>query len=151
MFIEDIKSFPKNQRILGLDIGENAIGLAMSDILQTIATPFDTILRKKFTRDAETLSNFIDEHKIAGLVIGLPLEMSGKESVRCQSTRQFARNYLKIRDIPIYFQDERLSSQAVENVMLAADLSRARRKEMSDKLAASYILQSFLDRIRANH
>lgn len=148
MIIEDIKSFPKNQRIMGLDLGGNAIGLALSDILQTIATPFDTIRRTKFTKDAEILFKLVDEHKVCGLVLGLPLEMDGKESARCQSTRQFARNLCKIREIPIYFQDERFSSVAVENVMIAADLTRARRKEMSDKLAAGYILQSFLDRVK---
>lgn len=145
MFLDNISQLPKNQRLLGLDLGEKTIGVAVSDKLQTIASPAEIIKRKKFTNDAKRLFELVDEHDIAAIVIGLPINMDGSEGVRCQSTRQFARNLMKIRDIPIYFQDERMSSQAVTRTMDAAAMNYTRQKELVDKLAAGYILQSALD------
>lgn len=133
------------KRLLGLDIGTKTIGLAMSDALHTIATPLETIKRKQFTKDVERLFSLIDEHEIGGLAIGLPLNMDGSEGPKCQSVRQFGRNVLKLRDIPLYFQDERLSTVAVRHTLEEADLSHDKRAELVDKMAASYILQGVLD------
>ena len=121
------------------------IGLALSDVSRTVATPFDTIRRTKFTTDAEALLAIVDKQGVGGLVIGLPVEMDGREGARCQSTRAFAANLLKLRDIPIAFWDERLSTAAVTRTLLEADASRARRAEVVDKMAAAYILQGALD------
>ena len=149
MIVDNISELPKNQRILGLDLGEKRIGVAVSDKLQTIATPIKIINRKKFTADAELLFQIIDENEVGGVVIGLPINMDGTEGAKCQSVRQFGRNMLKIRDIPIYFQDERMSSQAVTRTMNLAEMGHTRQKELVDKLAASYILQGLLERIKS--
>jgi putative Holliday junction resolvase len=133
------------RRFMGLDLGDKTIGLALSDVRGTIATPLDTIRRRKFTADAEALIALIDEHDVAALVLGLPVNMDGTEGPRCQSTRQFAANLLQKRDIPIAFQDERLSTAAVTRTLIEADVSRARRAEVVDKMAAAYILQAALD------
>ncbi len=135
------------QRILGLDLGTKTIGLALSDGSRTIATPFDTIRRGKFLRDAARLLEIVDAENVGALLIGLPINMDGSEGPRCQSARQFARNLLKMRDIAIAFWDERLSTVAVTRTLLEADASRARRAEVVDKMAAAYILQGFLDRL----
>lgn len=132
-------------RLMGLDLGEKTIGLALSDVRLTIATPLETIRRKKFTADAEALIALIAKHEVGGLVIGLPMNMDGSEGPRCQSARQFAANLLGKTDIPIAFQDERLSTAAVTRTLLEADVSRARRAELVDKMAAAYILQAALD------
>jgi putative holliday junction resolvase len=133
------------KRILGLDLGTKTIGLATADLAGRIATPRETIARSKFTRDAETLIAFATRENIGVAVIGLPLNMDGTEGPRCQSTRAFVRNLAKLTTLPIVYWDERLSTAAVTRVMLEADLSRAKRAENVDKLAAGYILQSFLD------
>ena len=138
---------PRGRRLMGLDLGEKTIGLALSDVRLSIASPLETIRRRKFTADAEILIARIAEHEIGGLVLGLPVNMDGTEGPRCQSTRQFAANLLQKIDIPIAFQDERLSTAAVTRTLLEADVSRARRAEVVDKLAAAYILQSALDLI----
>ena len=134
---------------LGLDLGEKTIGLAVSDGSLMIATPMETLKRSKFTADAERLSAVITERGVGGLVIGLPVNMDGSEGPRCQSARQFAENLLGRIDIPIAFWDERLSTAAVTRTLLEADVSRRRRAEVVDKMAAAYILQGALDRLKA--
>ena len=140
-----LTTLPPGRRILGLDLGTKTIGLATADLEGQIATPRETIARSKFTLDATVLLNFATKENIGLIVIGLPLNMDGTEGPRAQATRAFVRNLQKFTDIPIAFWDERLSTVAVNRVMLQADLSRAKRAENVDKLAAGYILQSFLD------
>jgi len=135
----------KGKRLLGLDIGEKTIGLALSDVGRVIATPLKTIGRGKFSKDAEELMAIIKEHGVAALVLGYPVNMDGSEGPRCQSIRQFARNLSENTDLPMLLSDERMSTMAVTRTMLDADLSRARRAELVDKMAASYILQGTLD------
>ena len=131
---------------MGLDLGSKTIGLALSDVMRTIATPYDTIRRTKFTADARALLAAIDAEDVRALVIGLPISMDGTEGPRCQSTRQFAANLLEKRDLPIAFWDERLSTVAVERMLVDdVDMTRARRGQVVDKLAAAYILQGALD------
>jgi len=132
-------------RLLGLDVGTKTIGLALSDISWKVATARETIARKKFSKDAERLFRLIDENHVGACVIGLPINMDGSEGPRCQSIRQFAQNLLNIRDVSIILWDERMSTMAVTRMMIEADLSRKRRDELVDKLAASYILQGALD------
>jgi putative Holliday junction resolvase len=138
----------REQRLLGLDLGSKTIGLALSDVSRTIASPLSTLSRKKFTQDAEALFKLVDQHGVGGLVLGLPVSMDGSEGPRCQSTRAFAANLLKIRDIPIALWDERWSTAAVTRTLLEADASRQRRAELVDKLAAAYILQGALDAMK---
>jgi putative holliday junction resolvase len=140
-----LSALPAGRRILGLDLGTKTIGLATADLEGQIATPRETIARTKFTLDAKQLLDFATRENIGLIVIGLPLNMDGTEGPRAQATRAFVRNLSKITTIPIAFWDERLSTVAVNRVMLQADLSRAKRAENVDKLAAAYILQSFLD------
>ncbi len=135
---------------MGLDLGSKTIGLALSDVMRTIATPLQTLHRQKFTHDAETLDRLIARHDVGGLVLGLPLSMDGGEGPRCQSTRQFAANFVARREIPLVFQDERLSTVAVERILInKADLSRKKRAAVVDRAAAAYILQSALDAMAA--
>jgi putative Holliday junction resolvase len=136
------------QRLMGLDLGTKTIGVATSDLTRQIATPRLTIARKKFTEDAKALLELATAENIGLFVLGLPLNMDGTEGPRAQSTRAFQRNLAKLTDIPMVYWDERLSTVAVTRTMLEADLSRAKRAENVDKLAAAYILQSFLDAIR---
>jgi putative Holliday junction resolvase len=148
MLIQSPSDFPNNnQRLLGLDVGEKTIGLALSDVGRMIATPYKTIERSKFSKDAEALLAVIQEHKIGGLVIGYPLNMDGTEGPRCQSIRQFVRNLEAKVALPMLFADERMSTMNVTTAMLEADLSRKRRAELVDKMAASYLLQGVLDRL----
>ncbi|MEI7669125.1 MAG: Holliday junction resolvase RuvX [Pseudomonadota bacterium] len=151
-FSENISEFSqilaKGTRLLGFDVGEKTIGLALSDVYRIIATPYKTIMRGKFTKDALEIANIVAEHKISGFVIGYPINMDGSIGERCQSIRQFARNLNAKIDMPILFADERMSTMAVTTTMLEADLSRKRRAEIVDKLAASYILQGTLDRLK---
>lgn len=142
-FLEQVKP---NKPLLGLDLGEKTIGIAVSDIFWSIASPRDTIRRKKFGVDATALEAIIDSTSAAGLVLGLPRNMDGSEGARCQSTRAFARNLLARRPIPILLWDERLSTVAAERALLDADASRAKRAEVIDHVAAGYILQGALDR-----
>jgi putative holliday junction resolvase len=143
-------ALPARRRLLGLDLGSKTIGLAISDSGFMVASPLDTIRRKKFTADAATLFAIVDEHNVGGLILGLPFNMDGTEGPRCQSTRQFARNLMGIRDMPIAFWDERLSTAAVQRAMIEADTSRAKRAEVVDQVAASYILQGALDFLGRN-
>lgn len=138
-------SFEKGGRFLGFDVGEKTIGLALSDTNRMIATPFQTIHRTQWKKDVELLLKIMKDYKVVGLIIGLPLNMNGSEGPRCQSIRQFASNLLSVTDIPLCLWDERLSTMAVTRTLLEADLSRAKRKMVVDKMAAAYILQGFLD------
>ena len=135
-------------KLMGLDLGTKTIGVAISDALRMTASPVETIKRTKFTADADRLLALIAQNAVTGIVIGLPLNMDGSEGPRAQSTRAFVRNLRQKTDLPIVFWDERLSTMAVTRTMLEADLSRARQAEVVDKLAASYILQGALDRLR---
>ena len=143
-----IAALPRHARLLGLDLGSKTIGLALSDVSRTIATPYDTIRRTKFTKDAEALLAVVDKQEVGGLVLGLPVEMDGAEGPRCQSARSFAANLARLRDMPVAFWDERLSTAAVTRTLLEADSSRKRRAEVVDKMAAAYILQGLLDSVR---
>ena len=134
---------------MGLDPGTKTLGLAISDQTRLIATPLLTIGRKKFTTDAAQLLGLFDDNHASALIIGLPVNMDGSSGPRVQSVKDFTHNLTQIRDIPVFFWDERLSSQAVNRGMLAADMSRKKRKDNIDKLAASYILQGVLDRLRS--
>ena len=140
---------PSGRRLLGLDVGTKTVGLALSDPSLTVASPLQTIRRTKFTRDALALEAVISEHAIGGLVVGLPLNMDGSEGRACQSVRQFAVNLLARIDLPLTFQDERLSTAAVERMLVSeADMTRKRRAKLVDKAAAAYILQGALDQAR---
>ncbi|WP_217626489.1 Holliday junction resolvase RuvX [Roseovarius faecimaris] len=133
---------------MGLDLGDKTIGVAVSDGLRGVASPFETIRRRKFGLDAARLMEITGERAVVGLVLGLPRNMDGSEGPRCQSTRAFARNLERLTDLPIGFWDERLSTVAAERALLEADASRKRRAEVIDNIAASYILQGVLDRLR---
>ncbi len=152
MTVLDLADFadalPARGRLLGLDLGEKTIGLAISDRDRSLASPLETLRRGKFRRDAEALAAIIAEREVAGLVLGLPVNMDGSEGPRCQSTRQFARNLETEAGmiLPVAFWDERLSTAAVERLLIdEADMTRARRAEVVDKMAAAYILQGALD------
>lgn len=132
------------ERLLGLDIGSKTIGLALSDITLTIATPMETINRTKFKVDAERLRQIVGDQKVGGFVLGWPVNMDGSEGPRCQSTMAFSRNLAEKIDLPQALWDERLSTSAVERTLIEADRSRARRKQLVDKMAAAYILQGAL-------
>jgi len=140
-------ALPPAGALIGLDLGTKTIGLALSDTRRQIATPLFTIRRTKFTADAKLLLDAATEHAVAGLVLGLPLNMDGSEGPRAQATRAFARNLGKLTGLPILFWDERLSTAAVTRTLLDADASRRRRGEVIDKMAAAYILQGALDRM----
>ncbi|MGO8919057.1 MAG: Holliday junction resolvase RuvX [Stellaceae bacterium] len=144
----DLKSLIRGgERLLGLDVGTKTVGMALSDTTLLVATPFDTIRRTRFREDVKRIVAEVERHKVGGLVLGLPVSLDGSEGPRAQSVRQFARNLLEHVDLPLAFWDERLSTAAVEREMIAADLSRKRRAEIIDKVAAAYILQGLLDRI----
>ncbi len=136
------------QRLLGLDLGEKTIGLALSDTLLTVATPFKTLKRGRFKADAAVLAALIAEHGVGGLIVGLPLNMDGSDGPSAQSARAFARNFAAISECPIVMVDERLSTAAVTRTLIDADASRRRRGEVVDKMAAAYILQGALERLR---
>jgi putative Holliday junction resolvase len=145
-----LDGLPADKRIMGIDLGTKTIGLATADLTRQIATPRQTIRRTKFSEDAKLLVDFATRENIGLMVFGLPLNMDGSEGPRCQSTRAFVRNLSKFMSIPAIYWDERLSTVAVNRVMLEADLSRAKRAENVDKLAAAYILQSMLDSVRTS-
>ncbi len=145
--LDDLKT--STGALLGIDPGTKTFGLAVSDITRMIATPVDTIRRKKFTPDAAKIFALYDERNCAAIILGYPLNMDGSEGPRCQSVKDFATNLCGLRDIPIMLWDERLSTAAVSRIMIEADISRAKRAQNVDKLAASYILQGVLDRLRA--
>lgn len=133
--------------LIGLDLGTKTIGVAVSDGLRMTATGLETIKRKKFTTDAARLGEIANARGVVGFVLGLPLNMDGTAGPRVQATRAFARNLAGVLPLPIAFWDERMSTQAVERTLIAADSSRKRRSEVIDKLAAAYILQGALDRL----
>jgi putative Holliday junction resolvase len=135
-------------RLIGLDLGEKTIGIALSDTRLTIATPMETFKRGKFSLDAVKLDKIIAEQNVGGLVVGLPLNMDGTDGPSAQSARAFARNFAGRSPLPILMWDERLSTAAVTRTLLDADASRKRRGEVVDKMAAAYILQGALDRLR---
>jgi putative Holliday junction resolvase len=151
MIFDDMGEFaaaiPPMRALIGLDLGEKTIGVAVSDNFLSVATPLETIRRKKFGQDATRLSEIIQDRQIGGLVLGLPRNMDGSEGPRCQSTRAFARNFERILPMPITFWDERLSTVAAERALLEADTTRKRRAEVIDHVAAGYILQGVLDRL----
>ncbi len=135
--------------LLGIDPGTKTFGLSISDQTRLIASPLFTIKRKKFSDDAQILLKAYDEKEAAALVIGMPVNMDGSHGPRAQSVRDFCQNLLKIRDVPIFLWDERLSTMAVTRTLLEGDMSRKKRAENVDKMAAAYILQGVLDRLRA--
>jgi putative holliday junction resolvase len=138
-------ALPRNQRLAALDLGEKTIGIAIGDPGHKVASPLTTIRRTKFTKDAAELLKIADDRQIGGLIIGLPLNMDGSEGPRCQSVRQFATNLMQLRDLPIAFWDERLSTMAVTRGMIEADMTRAKRAKIVDQSAAAFILQGALD------
>jgi putative Holliday junction resolvase len=151
LILDDLQGFRQvltaNRAVAGLDLGTVTIGVAVSDLFRQVASPLETIRRKKFGVDAAHLLDILAAREITGVVLGLPLNMDGTEGPRCQSTRAFARNLEKLTDLPITFWDERLSTVAAERALLEADTSRKRRAEVIDHVAASYILQGALDRM----
>ncbi len=138
-------TLPTTGALFGLDLGTKTIGIAVSDSTQMIASPLETIRRKKFGVDAAKLIELMKANHIVGLVLGLPINMDGSEGPRVQATRAFAQNLGKLTDVPLTYWDERLSTAAVQRAMIAADTSRAKRAELVDKMAAAYILQGYLD------
>ncbi|WP_413816235.1 Holliday junction resolvase RuvX [Palleronia sp. THAF1] len=134
--------------LMGLDLGTKTIGVAVSDRMLSIASPLEVVKRTKFTADAARLIEIVEGREIGGIVLGLPRNMDGSEGPRAQSTRSFARNLSRLVDLPIGFWDERLSTMAAERALLEADTSRARRAGVIDQVAAGYILQGALDRLR---
>ncbi|MGB3406442.1 MAG: Holliday junction resolvase RuvX [Jannaschia sp.] len=141
-------ALPAFGAIMGLDLGTRTIGVAVSDSMRSIATPLLTVRRTKFTADALALEAIIAHRDIKAVVLGLPLNMNGSEGPRIQSTQAFARNLSRRIDLPITFWDERLSTVAAERALLEADTTRKRRAEVIDHVAAGYILQGALDRLR---
>ena len=141
-------ALPPRVPIVAVDVGEKTIGVAVSDLSRMIASPLELIRKVKFTQDAERLFKLMNGRGAQGLVVGLPVNMDGTEGPRCQASRAFARNLLRLKDFPIAFWDERLSTAAVQRMLTdEADLTRARRSELVDKAAAAWILQGALDRL----
>jgi len=151
VILDDIAGFgaalAPRRALIGLDLGDKTIGIAVSDALLSVASPLETIRRKKFSTDAARLLEIIEARAIGGIVLGLPRNMDGTEGARCQKTRAFARNLARLSDLPISFWDERLSTVAATRALLEADTSRKRRAEVIDHVAAGYILQGALDRL----
>ncbi|MEH6677696.1 Holliday junction resolvase RuvX [Phenylobacterium sp.] len=142
-------ALPRLGAVVGLDLGEKTIGVAVSDISRTVASPLVLIRKGKFNQDAEHLFQLMAEREALAIIIGLPVNMDGTEGPRCQSSRAFGRNLLRLRDLPIVFWDERMSSMAVNRMLVnEADMTRARRGEVVDKTAAAWILQGALERLR---
>ena len=147
MPILELIDLPRGKPLVGLDLGEKTIGVAVSDATWMIASPLETIRKSQFTKDAEALFKLMASREAAGVVIGLPVNMDGTEGPRSQSARAFGRNLLRLRDLPIAFWDERLSTAAVERELIAADVSRKKRAAVIDQHAAVFILQGALDRL----
>ncbi|MCJ7787137.1 MAG: Holliday junction resolvase RuvX [Methyloceanibacter sp.] len=147
--IEDLPGrLAPEARLLGLDLGTKTIGMAFSDVTRSVATPYRTLQRTKFTNDAEAIAAAIAENEVGAIVLGLPINLNGSEGPRAQSTRAFARNLAARVAVPIVLWDERLSTQAVERHLIEAGASRKRRAEVIDRMAAAYILQGALDRLK---
>jgi putative holliday junction resolvase len=151
MICDDIAAFlaalPANRAVAGLDLGTVTIGVAISDLRRSVATPIEVIRRVKFTADATRLLALLAERGAAGIVLGLPLNMDGTSGPRVQSTQAFARNLERLTPLPIVYWDERLSTVAATRALLEADASRKRRAAVIDQVAAGYILQGALDRM----
>ncbi|MGA3064552.1 MAG: Holliday junction resolvase RuvX [Methylocystis sp.] len=146
--IEELAAqLPKKGRLMGLDLGTKTIGLALSDVERRLASPLDTIRRVKFSADADTLLKRLKEFDVLALVIGLPLNMDGSDGQRVQATRAFMRNLSNLSPVPHVYWDERLSTAAVTRELISQDVSRAKRAEVVDRMAAAYILQGALDRL----
>ncbi|MGD9741799.1 MAG: Holliday junction resolvase RuvX [Dongiaceae bacterium] len=145
--LETLKAaLPQRSALLGIDLGSKTIGLALSDPGLLVASPLSTLRRGKFAADAAAIEALIVDRKVGGLVIGLPVGLDGREGPACQSVRQFAQNFLARKEMPILFWDERFSTAAVNRFLIdEADMSRKRRGEVVDKMAAAYILQGALD------
>ena len=143
-----LEKLPQTSRLMGLDLGTKTIGIATSDLTRQIATPVRTITRTRFTPDAAELLSIAARENVGVLVLGLPINMDGSEGPRAQATRAFARNLVKLTPLAIVFWDERLSTAAVERMLIEADTTRAKRDKVVDKLAAAWILQSALDALR---
>jgi putative Holliday junction resolvase len=139
----------RGDRLMGLDLGSKTIGVALTDVSLTVASPLETIRLTKFSADAARLLTLAAEHQVGGFVVGLPVNMDGTEGPAAQSARAFARNLEKLSGMPLAFWDERLSTAAVTRTLIEADTSRARRAEVVDKMAAAYILQGALERLRS--
>ena len=149
--ITDVPSLhSRNKRLMGLDLGTKTIGIAISDVRLTIATARETLQRKKFTLDAQYLIAMAEKEDIFAFVLGLPLNMDGSEGPRVQATRAFVRSMASLTDMPFLLWDERLSTVAAEEAMLAFDVSRKKRAEKIDAVAAAFILQGALDRLQLN-
>lgn len=152
MIHEDVIDFaaalPRHGAVAGLDLGTKTIGVAVSDGMRQVASPITVIRRVKFTQDAQALLALIADRALVGLILGLPRNMDGSEGPRAQATRAFARNLTRLTDLPIAYWDERLSTVAAERALLEGDTSRRRRAEVIDQVAAGYILQGALDRLR---
>jgi len=142
-----IAVLPPRGVLIGLDFGTKTIGVAASDPDRRVAAPVETISRQRFNLDARRILDLAAERRAAGLVLGLPINMNGSEGPRAQATRAFARNLARLTELPIALWDERLSTAAVERALIAADASRAKRKNVIDQHAAAYILQGALDRL----
>tara|TARA_A100001011_G_scaffold382082_1_gene451352 strand:+ start:358 stop:831 length:474 start_codon:yes stop_codon:yes gene_type:complete len=138
----------KNGPLIGFDLGTKTIGVAVSDISRTIATPITIIKRKKFLEDLEKIKDLEKQYPFVGIILGLPLNMNGTEGPRCQSTRSFAKKLSQITNHPICLWDERLSTIAAEKSLISSDISRKSRSQIIDKIAACYILQGFLNRLK---
>lgn len=151
MIVDGVEAFdaalPRMGALMGLDLGEKTIGVAVSDGMRSVASPLETVKRRKFGLDAARLLQIIEGRALTGIILGLPRNMDGSEGPRCQSTRAFARNLSALTPVPISFWDERLSTVAAERALLEADTTRKRRAEVIDHIAASYILQGVLDRM----
>ena len=151
MSLIDLEELKKTTgSLIGVDPGTKTLGIASSDITRLIATPFTTIKRTKFSLDAEKLFSIYDQYKASAIIMGLPINMNGSYGPRSQSVKDCCSNLIRVRNIPIFLWDERLSTLAVKRGMIYADLSREKQKKNVDKLAAAYILQGLLDRLRAN-
>jgi putative Holliday junction resolvase len=145
------RALPKGARLIGIDLGTKTLGLALSDVTRTIASGLATLARGKFNADAAALLGLAAEHGVGGFVLGLPVSLDGSEGPRAQATRAFARNLCRRTPLPVLLWDERLTTAAAERVLLAADASRKRRAAVIDKVAATLILQSALDRMQHAH
>jgi putative holliday junction resolvase len=144
---DTVAALPPRGALIGLDLGTKTIGVAVSDPDRRVAAPVETISRQRFNLDARRILDLAAERRAAGLVLGLPINMDGSEGPRAQATRAFARNLARLTELPIVLWDERLSTAAVERALIAADASRAKRKNVIDQHAAAYILQGALDRL----
>jgi len=145
--IDAYSHWPARGALIGLDLGTKTIGVATSDPDRRLATAVETVARKTFTADAARILALATERNAAGFVLGLPVNMDGSEGPRAQSTRAFARNLARLTELPIALWDERLSTAAVERELIAANVSRGKRKAVVDQHAAVFILQGALDRL----